>query len=143
MSVIAFIILIDEPVVTNKDKPTSELTFNYNLTVRRPARLNFTTIGTPTPTLTLLKKTQPGNIVQYEEVASERFTVTLIGITISSVEPKDEGEYRLTATYSTFHDSEDFSITVNSKYSSLVTCMDSVFTHTYLLCVCNYYVVHE
>ena len=53
--------------------------------------------------------------MRYVEFTSERFTVGLVGITISSVEPEDEGEYRLIAAYRTNLDSEEFTITVNSK----------------------------
>jgi len=116
-----------EPVVTNKDKTQGTIIHNYNLTVRTPVRLNFTTDGSPPPELTLYKKQSGG---AYEEFTSERFDVTLNGISISSVEPEDDGEYRLTATYETSHDSEEFTIVVNSKFLSIKNIMDSVFTHT-------------
>ena len=71
-------------------------------------------MGSPIPVLTLFKRTQPGG--DYVEFTSERFDVTLLGIAISSVEPEDEGEYRLIATYETFHDDTEFMITVRSKF---------------------------
>ena len=89
---------------------------NYNLTVRTPVKLNFTTDGSPTPELTLYKK-QSGST--YEEFTSEWFNVTLNGIYISSVKLEDEGEYRLTATYENNHDFEEFTIVVNSKFLSI------------------------
>ena len=94
------------------DKPPREVDFNYTLTVRRPARLNLTINGSPTPELTLYKQLESGTYVKF---TSERFNVSLIGIMISSVEPEDAGNYRLTASYETYNDSEDFSIIVNSK----------------------------
>jgi len=86
---------------------------NYNLTVKTPVKLNLTTDGSPTPELTLYKK-QYG--CTYEEITSERFDVTLNGIFISSVEPEDKAEYRLTALYKTYYDSEEFTIKVDSKF---------------------------
>ena len=86
--------------------------FEYNLTVRTQATLNLRTSGSPTPK-TVLSKKMDGS---YVEVTSERFTVNLLGVTISSVEPEDVGEYRLTATYKTHYDEEDFTIIVNSKF---------------------------
>ena len=109
--------------------------FTYNLTVRTPATLNFITSGRPTPSLTLYKKDK--NTMEYVEVFSERFTVQLIGIKISSVEPEDDGDYKLVANYTeSYNDTEEFTIFVHSKSSlhRYDTCMDSVFTHTY----CNY-----
>ena len=85
----------------------------YNLAVRTQAMLNLRTSGSPTPDTVLFKKIN-GSYVQF---ISERFTVNLIGITISSVESEDVGEYRLTATYETLHDEEDFRISVTSKFS--------------------------
>ena len=84
----------------------------YNLTVRTQATLNLRTSGSPTPETVLFKKMDGS----YVEVTSERFTVNLLGVTISSVEPEDVGEYRLTATYATYFDEEDFRIIVNSKF---------------------------
>ena len=75
--------------------------------------------------------------MEYVEVFSERFTVQLIGIKITSVEPEDQGDYELVANYTElYNDSEEFTIFVNSKSSlhHYDTCMDSVFTRTH----CNY-----
>ena len=74
------------------------------------------TDGRPSPTTTLLKKID-GIYVRFN---SERFTVTLLGITISSVEPEDVGEYRLSATYETHFDEEEFTIVVISKFGSYI-----------------------
>ena len=95
------------------DKPPREVDFNYTLTVRRPARLNLTTFGSPVPELTLYKRLN--KFLSYATFTSGRFNITLIGIMISSVEPEDAGNYRLTAAYQTYHNSEEFSIIVNSK----------------------------
>ena len=84
----------------------------YNLTVRREAVLNLITSGNPPPETVLFKK-MDGKYVRF---TSERFTVNLRGITISSVETEDVGEYRLTATYDIHYDEEEFTITVNSKF---------------------------
>ena len=94
------------------DKLPTEANLTYNLTVRRSARLNLTTFGSPVPELTLYKQLESG---VYAIFTSVRFDVTLIGIMISSVEPEDAGNYRLTVSYETYNDSEDFSIIVNSK----------------------------
>ena len=90
--------------------------FEYNLTVRTQARLNLRTDGRPSPTTALFKKID-GSYVQFE---SERFTVTLLGITISSVEPEDVGEYKLSATYEIHFDEEEFTIIVTSKFDSYI-----------------------
>ena len=74
--------------------------------------LNLRTSGSPPPETALFKK-MDGSYVQFN---SERFTVNLLGITISSVETEDVGEYRLTATYGTDFDEEEFRIIVNSKF---------------------------
>ena len=87
--------------------------------VQKSARLNITTDGSPTPELTLYNRSQPAG--DYVEFNSDRFNVSLVGIMISSVEPEDEGEYRLTATYENYHDSEEFTITVISKFCELAT----------------------
>ena len=84
----------------------------YNLTVGTEAVLNLNTSGSPTPETALFKK-MGGSYVRF---TSERFTVNLLGITISSVEPDDVGEYRLTATYETHFDEEEFRISVTSKF---------------------------
>ena len=63
----------------------------------------------------LLRVTGPGDN-DIEPFNSERFTVTLVGITISSVEPEDIGHFRLIASYDSYHDSEDFTINVISKF---------------------------
>ena len=86
--------------------------FDYNLTVRTEAVLNLRTSGSPTPETALFKKM--GN--SYVQFNSERFTVNLLGIIISSVETEDVGEYRLTATYENHYDEEEFRIIVNSKF---------------------------
>ena len=70
--------------------------------------------------------------MEYVDFMSERFTVNLIGIAISSVEPEDEGDYKFFANYTEFYnDSEEFTIIANSK--SLLhqynTYMDSVWHH--------------
>ena len=129
--------IIGEPVITNRDKPSGLIAFTYNLTVGIPARLNVTTSGSPTPSLTLYKKNEA--TMEYVEFTSERFTVSLIGITISPVEPEDEGDYQIFANYTFYNDSEEFTIILNSN-SKLPphhynTCVDSVFTHILLLCV--------
>ena len=80
--------------------------------MRTQARLNLRTDGRPSPTTALFKKID-GNYVRFN---SERFTVTLLGITISSVEPEDVGEYKLSATYKTHFDEEEFRIVVTSKF---------------------------
>ena len=108
------------------DKQPTDVELTYNLTVRRPIRLNLTTFGSPVPELTLYKKQKDSN--SYVVFTSKRFDVTLIGINITSVEPEDEGDYRLTATYQIYHNSEEFSIIVNSKLM-IKSCMGSVF-HT-------------
>ena len=92
--------------------------------MRTPARLNLRTDGRPSPTTALFKKVD-GSYVQFD---SERFTVTLLGITISSVEPEDVGEYRLSATYETHFDEEVFRIVVTSKFMVYVWIL---FSHTY------------
>ena len=86
--------------------------FEYNLTVRTQATLNLRTSGCPTPETVLFKKMDGS----YVEVTSERFTVNLLGVTISSVKPEDVGEYRLTAMYENHYDEEEFTIFVNSKF---------------------------
>ena len=86
----------------------------YNLLVRTRITLNLTTVGEPDPRLTLFKKANNG---VYREQDSSRFLITFFGIVISSVEPEDEGEYRLTAL-SDFEgevDNEEFTISVISK----------------------------
>ena len=105
--------------------------FEYNLLVRTPARLNFTTNGRPTPELDLVRVTGPGDN-DIEQFSSERFTVTLVGITISSVEPEDEGHFRLTASYESHNDSEDFIINVLSKF--VIAWILFSRTHT-LVCI--------
>ena len=64
--------------------------------------LNLRTDGRPSPTTALFKNID-GIYVLFN---SERFTVTLLGITISSVESEDVNEHRLTATYETDADGE-------------------------------------
>ena len=86
--------------------------FEYNLTVRTEAVLKLRTSGNPPPETVLFKK-MGGN---YDRFTSERFTVNLLGITIFSVETEDAGEYRLTVTYETYYDEEEFRIIVNSKF---------------------------
>ena len=80
--------------------------------------MNIVTNGKPIPDLTLYKKAKPSG--EYVEVTSDRFAVTLVKITISSVEPEDEGDYKLNATYitprnETLSDAEEFTIEVHSK----------------------------
>ena len=97
-------ICIGGPVVTNKDKPNGLAPFTYNLTAGIPARLNVTTSGSPTPSVTLYKKNEA--TMEYVEFTSERFTVNLFVIAISPVEPEDEGDYQFFANYTFYSDSE-------------------------------------
>ena len=89
--------------------------------------------------MTLYKKAKPSG--QYFEVTSDRFDVTLIKITISSVEPEDEGDYKLNATYitprnETLSDEEEFTIAVHSKLS-VRDMYGFCFGAHILFCVCN------
>jgi len=102
----------------NKDKEQGQPEAQYNLLVRTRVTLNLTTVGEPNPKLSLFKKASNG---VYREQDSSRFLITFFGIIISSVEPEDEGEYRLTAL-SDFEgevDNEEFTISVISKYLAL------------------------
>jgi len=94
----------------------------YNLLVRTAVILNITTVGRPFPELTLFKKDSTGAFVEHH---STRFSVTLIGLRISSVEPEDAGEYRLNAFSEGERDDEEFQISVTSKYMSLVIVYNS------------------
>ena len=89
--------------------------------------LNLRTDGRPSPTTALFKKID-GIYVLFN---SERFTVTLLGITISSVESEDVGEYKLSATYETHFDEEEFTIIVTSKFDSYIYCTDKLICLTY------------
>ena len=99
--------------------------------MRTQARLNLRTDGRPSPNTALFKK-MDGSYVRFE---SERFNVTLLGIMISSVEPEDVGEYKLSATYETHFDEEEFMIIVNSTFIIIylvATSIYSVFPHTHM-----------
>ena len=85
------------------------------------------TDGRPSPTTALFKK-MDGIYVRFN---SERFTVTLLGIMISSVEPEDVGEYKLSAMYETHFDEEEFTIIVTSKFDSYIYCTDKLVCLTY------------
>ena len=60
------------------------------------------------------------------------------------MEPEDVGEYKLSATYETDYDEEEFMIIVNSTFIMIylvATCIYSVFTHTHTyvhIVVCIY-----
>ena len=105
--------------------------FEYNLTVRTQAMLNLRTDGRPSPSTALFKKID-GVFVRFN---SERFTVTLLGITISSVEPEDVGEYKLSATYETYFDEEEFTIVVTSKFMLHVWVL---FSHVHTVMTTSY-----
>ena len=108
--------LTEEPNIVNLDEQQGQPQdqFHYNLLVRTRVKLNFTTVGRPSPELTLFKKTSNG---VFREHNSPRFFVTFSGITISSVEPEDVGEYTLNAFSEGERDDEDFRISVISKFS--------------------------
>jgi len=93
---------------------------HYNLLVRTAVVLNITTVGRPLPEFTLFKKDSTGAFVEHN---STRFSVTFIGLRISSVEPEDAGEYRLNAFSEGERDDEEFQISVISKFIPMSLCI--------------------
>ena len=123
-------LLTEEPDIVNLDEQQGQPQdqFHYNLLVKTRVMLNFTTVGRPSPELTLFKKANDG---VFREQNSSRFFVTFTGITISSLEPEDVGEYRLTAFSEGERDDEDFIISVISKYT--VFCVALYIESVYVL----------
>ena len=100
------------------------------------SKINYlTSNGRPVPELRLGRITGPGDN-DVEQFTSPRFEVTLVGITISSVEPEYEGHFRLIASYEIHHNSEDFIINVISKFAVAWI----LFSHTHTL-VCSYIMI--